>query len=73
MCERRFGDYLPDAPQMRTMRPAAAPDAPSDGVTSVTVRRTRDSAEISQSRGGAGCTCRLQRPGVPHIGRAGKR
>ena len=26
VCERRFGDYLPDAPQMRTMRPAA--DAP---------------------------------------------
>ena len=25
MCERRFGDYLSDAPQMRTMRPAAAP------------------------------------------------
>ena len=31
VCERRFGDFLPDAPQMRTMRPA--PDAPSDGVT----------------------------------------
>ena len=26
VCERRFGDYLPDSPQMRTMRPAA--DAP---------------------------------------------
>ena len=31
VCERRFGDYLPDAPQMRAMRPAAG--APSDSVT----------------------------------------
>ena len=38
VCERRFGDYLPDAPQMRAMRPAEG--APSDSEAGAEISRS---------------------------------